>query len=92
MAPIDPNTMATRVVTPALDQPRSIWERTYLGEVFRGLGITITHLIKTFVDLRRNRVGHRCGRLAPGRKQLRPMGPPLHGALGDVDSAASARH
>lgn len=49
--------MATRVVTPALDQPRSWWERTYLGEVFRGLGITMTHMVKNLADLRNNRVG-----------------------------------
>ena len=29
------------------------------------------------------RVGHRCGRLAPGRHTWRPMGPPLRGATGD---------
>jgi len=49
--------MATRVVTTALTEPRSWWERAYLGEVVRGLGITISHLIKNMIDLRRNRVG-----------------------------------
>lgn len=49
--------MATRVVTPSLEQPRSWWERAYLGEVLRGLGITISHLIRNMADLRRNRVG-----------------------------------
>jgi len=49
--------MATRVVTPSLDTSRSWWERTYLGEVFRGLGITMTHMVKNLADLRHNRVG-----------------------------------
>jgi NADH-quinone oxidoreductase subunit I len=49
--------MATRVVTTPLADRRSLWERTYLGEVFRGLGITMTHMVKNLTDLGRNRVG-----------------------------------
>ncbi len=49
--------MATRVVSTPLNQTRSMWERTYLGEVFRGLGITISHFIRNIADLRNNRVG-----------------------------------
>jgi NADH-quinone oxidoreductase subunit I len=49
--------MATRVVTTPLDQKSSLWERTYLGEVFRGMGITMAHMIRNLADLRRNKVG-----------------------------------
>ncbi len=50
--------MATRVVSTPLDQPRSWWERTYLGEVLRGMTITIAHFVKNMADLRLNRVGN----------------------------------
>jgi len=49
--------MATKVVTAPLDAKSSFWERTYLFEVVRGLGITARHLIQNLVDLRRDRVG-----------------------------------
>ncbi len=49
--------MATRVVSAPIDQRRSWWERSYLPEVFRGLGITITHFFENLAALRHDRVG-----------------------------------
>ncbi|MDH3197547.1 MAG: 4Fe-4S binding protein [Candidatus Krumholzibacteria bacterium] len=49
--------MATRVVTRPLDEGRSWWERTYLGEVCRGLTITFSHVWRNLLDLRNDRVG-----------------------------------
>jgi len=49
--------MATRVISTQLAEKRSWWERTYLGEVARGLGITFRHLFHNLVEMRNNRVG-----------------------------------
>ncbi|HET6348838.1 MAG TPA: NADH-quinone oxidoreductase subunit I [Candidatus Krumholzibacteria bacterium] len=49
--------MATRVVTTPLKAKSPLRERTYLAEVLRGMGITITHFLKNLADLRRDRVG-----------------------------------
>lgn len=49
--------MATRVVTPPLDERPSLAERLYIPEVIRGMGITIRHLVRNLLDLRHNRVG-----------------------------------
>ena len=49
--------MATRVVTTPLNVRPSLWERTYLGEVIKGMGITISHFLRNMADLRKNRVG-----------------------------------
>ena len=49
--------MATRVVSTPLDDKGSWLERTYLLEVIKGMGITISHLLKNLADIRKNRVG-----------------------------------
>ncbi len=49
--------MATRVVTPPLDKKPSWWERAYIGEVIKGLGITISHFGRTIWGLRKNKLG-----------------------------------
>ena len=49
--------MATRVVTTPLNVKAPIRERTYLLEVMKGLGITISHFLKNIADLRKNKVG-----------------------------------
>jgi NADH-quinone oxidoreductase subunit I len=49
--------MATRVVTAPLNVKAPIRERTYLFEVVRGLGITISHFLKNIADLRKDKVG-----------------------------------
>jgi len=49
--------MATRVVTPPLATKRSLIERSYLVEVIRGMGITISHFLRNIAELRNNRVG-----------------------------------
>lgn len=49
--------MATKVVTTPLDDKGTWWERTYLSEVLRGLGITITHFFENMLNLRKDQVG-----------------------------------
>jgi len=49
--------MATKVVTTPLDDKGTWWERTYLKEVLRGLGITITHFARNMANMRKNEVG-----------------------------------
>jgi NADH-quinone oxidoreductase subunit I len=44
-------------VTAPIAEKRPLWERTYLGEVFRGLGITMAHMVRNLALLRRDRVG-----------------------------------
>lgn len=49
--------MATKVVTTPLDDRGTWWERTYLREVVRGLGITIAHFFRNLANLRKDEVG-----------------------------------
>lgn len=49
--------MATRVVTTPLNVKAPMRERTYLLEVMKGLGITISHFLRNIADLRKNKVG-----------------------------------
>jgi NADH-quinone oxidoreductase subunit I len=67
--------MATRVVTTPLNVKPSLWERTYLGEVMRGMGITITHFLKNIADLRKDRVGM----TYQWPEQLTPLPPTFRG-------------
>ena len=36
---------------------KSWWERVYLFEIFRGMGVTISHFIHNLVELRKGKVG-----------------------------------
>ncbi len=49
--------MATKLVTRPLDQKSPWWERIYLKEIGRGMGITISHFVKNMMQLRKNKVG-----------------------------------
>jgi NADH-quinone oxidoreductase subunit I len=49
--------MATRVVSTPLTAKRSWWERTYLAEIVKGMGITLAHLVRNLAGLGKGKVG-----------------------------------
>ncbi len=49
--------MATKLVTKPLNQKPSWWERIYLAEIGRGMGITISHFFRNMMALGKNKVG-----------------------------------